>query len=208
QRKISPEVTPVSRTNLVLVALLAVVVGLGLAKGVSQEIEKAAVKNRPPDPGFLPGPTLAAMIGGSINSTMFRHWYIVDEQGKTVDAVGGGDSSCAFYVSVLLQSVGLCDGVYPHMDRLVEGMERCGWRELKNEEGDADLMVVIWGTEYGNRHLGFAFKGSTMAVSHSSFEGVPRRHSRTLRDGRTIARRFSHPQLVDLDDSLKLHGVI
>lgn len=186
--------------------MIVAVVVIALVRGISQEIEKAVAKNQPPDPGFLPGPTLAAMIGGSINSPMFCHWYIVDDQGKTVDVVADG-SSCAFYVSVLLRSVDLCDGTYVHIDRLVEGMERCGWRELKKNEGDTDVMVVIWGTEYGNRHLGFAFKGSPMAMSHSSFEGVPRRHSRTLRDGRTIARRFTHPKLVDLDDSLKLHGV-
>lgn len=195
-------------TILVLVVLITAVTVGALVCGISQEMEKATVKNLPPDPGFLPGPTLAAMIGGSLNSTMFRHWYIVDEQGKMADAVAGGDSSCAFYVSVLLQSVGLCDGVYPHMDRLVEGMERCSWKELKAGEADTSIMVVIWGETYGNRHLGFAFKESEMAVSHSSFEDVPRRHSRTLRDDRTISRRFSHPQLVDLDDHLRLHGVL
>lgn len=175
-----------------------------------------AQDNQPPpapmaqtlDPNFLPGPTLAAMIGGSINSALFRHWYVLDDKGKMIDDVGGGESSCAFYVSVLLQSVGLCDGVYPHMDRLMEGMQRCGWKELKSEETDTDIMVVVWRTEYGKRHLGFAFKGSEMAISHSSFEGAPRRHSHTLRDGRTIARRFTYPKLVDLEKHLRLHGVI
>lgn len=159
-------------------------------------------------PAVIPGPTLAAMIGGSLNSTMFHHWYVLDDKGKVVDAVNGGESSCAFYVSVLLQSVGLVDGVYPHMDHLMDALHRCGWKELKEGEADTGIMVVVWGTEYGNRHLGFAFAGSSMAVSHSSFEGCPRRHSRVLRDGRTISRRFGHPQLVDLEDCLRLHGVI
>ena len=188
-----------SRASLVLAVLIAIVTVGGVMCCLAQN-------NQPTQ--FLPGPTLAAMISGSLNSPMFHHWYVVDEKDKVVDAVGGGESSCAFYVSVLLQSCGLVDGVYPHMDRLVEGMERSGWRELKEGEADTSIMVVVWGTEYGNRHLGFAFAGSSMAVSHSSFEGVPRRHSRTLRDGRTIARRFMHPKLVDLDEYLNLHGVI
>jgi hypothetical protein len=203
-------VTPVKRvgrTNSILIAMIVTVVVIAMVGGISQEKGKAEARNRPPDPGFLPGPTLAAMIGSSLNSLMFNHYYVVDEQGKTVDVVADG-SSCALYVSILLRSVDLCDDTYVHIDRLVEGMERSGWKELPKETRDTSLMVVIWGNQYGNRHIGFAFAGSDMAVSHSSFEGAPRRHSRTLRDGRTIDRRFSHPKLTNLEKELQLHGVI
>ncbi len=190
-------------------ALLAILGVLGLVVFViTSGNPKAAAQTPTPSAEVLPGPTLAAMIGGSLNSPMFHHWYVLDEKGKAVDAVNGGESSCAFYVSVLLQSVGLCDGVYPHMDRLIESMERCGWTEIKVREPDASIMVVVWGETYGNRHLGFAFEGSEMAVSHSSFENCPRRHSRTLRDGREIARRWTHPDLANLAEYLKLHGVL
>lgn len=188
---------------LTLTGLLAIG---GMVISMAQDGQRSPA---PTDSNFLAGPTLAAMIGGSLNSTMFHHYYMFDEKKReVVDIVNGGDSSCAFYVSVLLQSVRLCDGVYPHMDHLMDALKRCGWRELKPEEPDTSIMVVVWGTDYGNRHLGFAFKGSEMAISHSSFEGAPRRHTRTLRDGRTIARRWVHPQLTNLDEQLRLHGVI
>lgn len=182
------------------VVMAVVAVGCCLAQTPSDQT---------PAPKMLVGPTLAAMIGGSLNSPMFRHWYVLDDKGGVKDDAEEGKYSCAFYVSVLLQTVGLADGVYPHMDHLMDSMKRCGWRELDEEEDDTDIMVVVWGTEYGNRHLGFAFADSEKAISHSSFASCPVRHDRVLRDGKTIARRWAHPDLAgDTKKYLRLHYVI
>jgi hypothetical protein len=160
------------------------------------------------DPAFCPGPTLVGLIAGSFNGTLFHHWYTTDDQQQLQDSVEGGEKSCALYVSILLQICGLLDGVYLDIDPLIEALEANGWARGSGGMITSSIEVAVWGDEVGNRHIGFAFAASPMAVSHSSFEGAPRRHPRTLRDGREIARRFTHPQLTNLEKDLRLSGIL
>ncbi|MFZ6015621.1 MAG: hypothetical protein ACOYUZ_04700 [Patescibacteria group bacterium] len=122
-----------------------------------------------------------AMIKNSVGSKAYRNFYgAVD--GKCRDLVQGGNLSCAFFVSGILNFFDLINDPHLTVAGLIKDLEKSGWKKVrKPKEGD----VLIWepvdftGDGVKHAHVGF-YLGNEKAVSNSWKSGTPIKHHCTF----------------------------
>lgn len=141
--------------------------------------------------------SLLAMVQNAVatgDNHMFRNLY-ADVGGVEKDILENGALSCSAFVSFILLGLELIK--LPHAT--VSGTQRdliaSGWQEIPAPRPGA---VLIWekklvdGAEH--RHVGFCVSGDE-AISNSSAEGFPRRHSITYAGTRQIEKIYWHSDL-------------
>lgn len=103
------------------------------------------------------------MIKNSVGTQMFRNLFVINENGKKLDALKNGDLACAFFVSCILKIFSLIN--YPHatVDSAVRDMLDSGWHLTKKLESGN---VLLWEkNKEGRRHLGF-YVGNNKTISN------------------------------------------
>jgi hypothetical protein len=144
--------------------------------------------------------TYLARILGSVDSNIWRSFWIEDENGNQVDLLRDGDLSCGVHVcGVLLNlnprsgsDVKFVSGPILKVDQLHADLLKNGWQELKFS-GESDLQVgdiVFWeelrgynGRQAGgpHGHCGF-YIGEEKVVSVIPRTGNPQIHDYLYRD--------------------------
>lgn len=119
-------------------------------------------------------------IKKSVGTKMFQDLFMV-VNGKKKNILGGGDLSCATYVSSVLLMYGLLKGRHATVNGTIKDMEKSGWRKIKKPKIGS---VIVWEpydrTKFGSHwHLGF-YIGQEKAISNSSVKKVPIVHHFTF----------------------------
>jgi len=124
----------------------------------------------------LTTPALQALIKNSLNSTLFRNFY-VNINGQKVDVMDNGRLSCAFYVSTLLVMVGLIKKVHGTVFELIKDLDRSEWDKIKTPQIGSILVweEIIDKKKEKHLHIGF-YIGNKKAVSNNSKKGCPQIH--------------------------------
>ena len=139
-------------------------------------------------------------IMGSVDSDIWRHFWVKDEQGNQVDIVKDGDLSCGLHVSGVLMNlnprsgseVKFITGPILRVDQLHHDLLKNGWEEIKfNSKLDINPGdIVFWeelrgynGREAGgpHGHCGF-YIGDEKVVSVIPRTGNPQVHDYLYRD--------------------------
>lgn len=106
---------------------------------------------------------------------MFRNFWIFDD-GTEMDAMKGGELSCAFYVSGILTMLGLIKRVHGTVASTVEDLEKSGWKKVSKPRIGS---ILVWEKQdFGDEehtHIGF-YTGRSRAISNSADKGYPIRH--------------------------------
>ncbi len=130
------------------------------------------------------------LIKNSIDSNLFRNFYVeTPEQGK-FDALDDGYNSCAFYVSAVLVIFKKISGIHGTIDSTIKDLRESGWTEVSEpKEGD----VIVWEAQKFDdglkKHIGFSI-GRGKAISMSWTNKNPIEHSDTFDGKRKIVTIF------------------
>lgn len=112
------------------------------------------------------------MAENAVGSKLFSTFYVELPSGEVIDALSGGQASCAAFVSGMLTMLGKAEGFHGTVGSTVEDLQRSGWRPATDIQ-PADVLVweplEIEGETY--RHIGFALSASE-AVSTSYRQGI------------------------------------
>lgn len=141
-------------------------------------------------------PTYLAMIKNSLQTSLFKNFYVKNNQGKKIDVMRNGEVSCAFYVSSILVILRLIKQAHGRVDITVEDMKFSGWKKIKNLKIGA---VIVWdkfdfGEGEPREHIGF-YIGNNQAISNSYKKHCPIKHSLTYGGKRKIKAIYWHDKL-------------
>ncbi len=144
--------------------------------------------------------TYLSRILGSVDSNIWRNFWIEDEHNQEVDLLRDGDLSCGVHVSGILlnlnprsgSNVKFVSGPILKVDQLHEDLLKNGWQELKfSSFSDIQIGDIIFWEElrgYNGRqaggphgHCGF-YIGDEKAVSVIPRTGNPQIHDYLYRD--------------------------
>ncbi len=140
--------------------------------------------------------TYLSLIENSVGATLFKNLY-AEVDGQVEDLLKGGDLSCAFFVSFILNHFRLIDSAHATVSGLVKDMEKNGW-QVAHEPKAGD--VLVWEEQQQksgpHTHIGF-YIGDTMAVSNNPQGGEPFKHHVTFgeKDGtpaRVVRAVYTH----------------
>ncbi len=129
------------------------------------------------------------IIRNSVNSDMFRNFYVKTSERGEFDALDDGYNSCAFYVSAILVILKKLSGFHGTVDSTVEDLKKSGWQLVNNPQpGD----VLVWEPrqfpEGMISHIGF-YVGKGKAVSTSMRTKKPVEHEQNFgEDNRKITQ--------------------
>lgn len=111
-----------------------------------------------------------------MGSKLFSTFYVELPGGEVIDALSGGQASCAAFVSGMLTMLGKAESFHGTVESTVKDLQRSGW-QLATDIQAADVLVwepvEIEGDTY--RHIGFALNDSE-AISTSYSQGTVVRH--------------------------------
>ena len=135
-----------------------------------------------------------AMIKNSAGTKMFRNFY-VKIGGKKEDSTRGGELSCAYFVSSVLIAFDLIKKIHLSVNGLLEEMEKCGWKKIKNPRKGS---VLVWESkkfdDEQHRHIGF-FISNTKAISNNFKKKTPTIHHWTFKRKRKVETILWHQKL-------------
>lgn len=149
--------------------------------------------------------TYLAVARGSVGSRMFQKYY-ARVNGTQREVLGNGTLACAFHISCILTMFGLVHGLQITVHRLLDDMERSGWKKIQKPRPGC---VVLWAAKPANpnryekqkrthasvvRHMGI-YLGEGKAISNRSDRGtvhVPYIHPLRYRP---IEAYYWHPKL-------------
>jgi len=127
---------------------------------------------------FLSCKNYLTVIKNSVNSKMFRHVYVWEDN-KEKDILEGGEYSCAYYVSCILKMFNLINQeISPHA--MIGGL-------IKLKPGN----ILLWEEKSGHQHVGF-YLGKNKAISHRYEKKMPIVHHYTYNNKRKIIKIFTH----------------
>lgn len=75
--------------------------------------------------------TLIGIINNSVGSNLFRSAFFDDDKGQLVDILDDWDLSCAYFVSCILNIVGIIHSVHCTVNWTLKAMESNGWVKLE-----------------------------------------------------------------------------
>lgn len=124
--------------------------------------------------------TYLALAKNSVGSKTFQNFYL-EQDGKVLDAVGGGVRSCAFFISNLLRMLpGLIKSPHLTVDSTVKDLKSCGWEEIPEPRIGA---ILVWEPKkigkYKTKHIGF-YIGANTAISNDFESKTPQEHHWTF----------------------------
>lgn len=144
--------------------------------------------------------TYLARILGSVDSNIWRNFWIEDENGEEVDLLRDGDLSCGVHVAGVLlnlnprsgSDVKFISGPILKVDQLHADLIKNGWQELKfSNQSDLKVGDIVFWEElrgYNGRqaggphgHCGF-YIGEEKVVSVIPRTGNPQIHDYLYRD--------------------------
>lgn len=133
-----------------------------------------------------------ARIEASVGSELFKHLYVVTDEGETKDVTNNGELSCAVHVSSILTLAGLIDRPHATVNSTLKAMEQVGWVPVAAPLPGA---IVLWPQSTdGHEHIGF-WLGADAVVSNSNIKRVPVIHGESLIDGRKPVAYYTHAVL-------------
>ncbi len=140
--------------------------------------------------------TYLAVIKNSVGTKMFRNFYIKGKGVKSIDVMRGGEVSCAFYVSTILNIFKLIKAVHGRVDITVNDLILSGWKKTKDLKVGS---VIIWHKfDFGDgdprEHIGF-YIGHHQAVSNDYKKRCPVIHDLTYHGQRKIKSLYWHKKL-------------
>ncbi len=152
--------------------------------------------------------TYLSRIIGSVDSNLWRSFWIEDQDGQEVDLIRNGDLSCGLHISGVLlnlnprsgSNVKFVSGPMTKVDQLHQDLVANGWEELKFRglEGIQPGDVIFWeelrgynGREAGgpHGHCGF-YIGEEKAISVIPRTGNPQIHDYLYRDQKEYIGNF------------------
>lgn len=119
--------------------------------------------------------TYIAAIKNSIGTKMFQNLYIT-ENGKKVDAAGGGEFACAtFASSVLVITDNLIDKTHATVEKTLKDMQKNDWYKIEEPREGAVLIWAPW-AKSDRWHIGF-YIGNEKAISNDGTDTkTPQEH--------------------------------
>jgi hypothetical protein len=152
--------------------------------------------------------TYLSRIMGSVDSNLWRSFWIEDQDGQEVDLIRNGDLSCALHVSGVLLNLNprsgskakFVSGPMTKVDQLHQDLLANGWEELKfnGVESVQSGDVIFWeelrgynGREAGgpHGHCGF-YIGEEKGISVIPRTGNPQIHDYLYRDQKDYIGNF------------------
>jgi hypothetical protein len=152
--------------------------------------------------------TYLSRIMGSVDSNLWRSFWIEDQDGQEVDLIRNGDLSCALHISGVLLNLNprsgskakFVSGPMTKVDQLHQDLLANGWEELKfnGVESVQSGDVIFWeelrgynGREAGgpHGHCGF-YIGEEKAISVIPRTGNPQIHDYLYRDQKEYIGNF------------------
>lgn len=115
--------------------------------------------------------TYIALIQNSLGTKLFQNMY-AKVNGKKQDIVGGGDLSCALYVSSLLVLAGFMKKIHTTVVGTEKDLATLGWKKTKKPKYGDILVWEAWEKSGGHAHIGF-YAGTDQAISNSAEKRVP-----------------------------------
>lgn len=121
-------------------------------------------------------------IRDSVGSRMFRHLYMFQNDGTSLDILQSGKLSCAYYVAFILYHFHLINTPHATVASTVKDLEQSGW-QIVDEPQAGDVLVWepsdIHAEGESHEHIGF-YLGEERAVSNSSKLGEIVEHDWTF----------------------------
>jgi hypothetical protein len=114
--------------------------------------------------------TYLQMVRNSVDTEMFRNFYIHTADGIELDSVADGEDSCAFYVSSVLTIFQKAARIHGTVQATLEDMQQAGWHEVALADMAAGDVLVWEAVQSGgmlHEHIGF-YVGEGRAISNSS----------------------------------------
>lgn len=164
-----------------------------------------------------------SMIQNSVWSSLWKHLYITKENGNTQDILQDGNVSCAYFVSCILKTFGLCGASFANVKSLQKHLLEYWWqsipkgtvpdqitrwsiiiREAKEWSNKED---IYWNHKNSHYHIGF-YMGNEQAISNMSDAFVsewveprtPQIHHFTYQDTRPIHSILSFNFAMNLEE--------
>jgi hypothetical protein len=148
---------------------------------------KKTSKKTKPTVKHLPRESLLAFAKNSVGSAAYKN-YFAFYNGSKSDLVGGGSSSCAFFISNALRMFGSVREGHLTVDSTVVDLIKCGAVAVglrSIEPGD----VLIWAKRNNHKHIGF-YVGQNQAISTSAKTRRISKHHYTYGGSRKIEAAF------------------
>lgn len=141
---------------------------------------KGAKKDINDKPKRLIFKTYKRFIQNSVDSKMFRNFYVADIKNGEFDALLDGENSCAFFVSAVLVVFDKIGGIHGTVGKTLEDMQKSGWVEVKKPiAGDVLVWEKLKMSDGWHEHIGF-YIGSSKAISNSSSRRAPALHDKNF----------------------------
>lgn len=134
---------------------------------------------------------LIATLYASDRSTLWQHLYVTNEDGEELDAVNGGELSCALFASSILAPFGLIDASHATVATTLNKMEEAGWYKIKGARPGA---VVEYPLRNSHPHIGFVLNDGDY-ISNNTDLRVPTLHKEQMDDGRLPIAYYWHDAL-------------
>lgn len=137
--------------------------------------------------------TYLQLIRNSVETEMFRNFYIQTADGKEMDALSDGSNSCAFFVSAVATLFKKHSGVHGTVRSTIEDLKQCGWQSVDEADKQAGDILVWEAVELEDawyEHIGF-YIGEGRAVSTSWTKKVVE-HDADFGGARAITQVFRH----------------
>ncbi|MEF2175676.1 MAG: hypothetical protein V3575_04340, partial [Candidatus Absconditabacteria bacterium] len=121
------------------------------------------------------------IINNSVGSRIFKNAFFDDGKGQLVDVLDDGDLSCAYFVSSILNILGIINSVHCTVKGTLQAMEKNGWtkNEFKSIEKVSIGSIILWENNFGkdgsHYHIGF-YIGDNLAVSNCSSQKAICKH--------------------------------
>lgn len=140
--------------------------------------------------------TYIATIKNSVGSKQFQNIY-ASVDGEELDILRNGGLSCAWYVSCLLQNMGLISKPHTTVTSTEAELEESGWQKV-NEAKTGDILVWESHDFEGEHHMHIGFyMGNERAISNSATDGVPKEHDWLFRE--TTERKITQIYRYNID---------
>jgi len=144
--------------------------------------------------------TYLQLIRNSVGSQMFRNFYLQMPDGKEIDVMGDGNTSCAFFVTSVLVLFGKLARIHGTVQVTVNDLKEKAWQEV----AAADMQpgdVIVWEAQELDKewhaHIGF-YIGNGRAVSTSAQKREVAEHDVQFDGNRAITTVLREPVGVEV----------
>lgn len=120
--------------------------------------------------------TYLRVIHNSVDSNLFRNFYVSSPEKGEFDALNDGENSCAFFVSSILVVFKKLNDIHGTVESAVKDLVDSGWIEVdKPKAGDVLVWEAVQFDDGLKKHIGFSV-GNGKAISASWNKKTPLEH--------------------------------